>query len=121
VSPFCAAAIDSRDVRALVTLFVYGIAVLGASYIVFFRPIILVRLPLWVLCHTVYRLHVLGRDNIPASGAALLVCNHVSYLDWLFILAGQKRHIHFVIFAGWTNVWGLRHILNWAGVIPISQ
>src|SRR5262245_37264782 len=100
---------------------ILGVLVTAALYVIVIRPVLLVRIPLWILCHTVYRLRSFGRENIPAKGAALLVCNHVSYFDWLFILAGQKRHIHFVIFAGWTKVWGLRHLLRWAGVIPIDK
>jgi acyl-[acyl-carrier-protein]-phospholipid O-acyltransferase/long-chain-fatty-acid--[acyl-carrier-protein] ligase len=75
----------------------------------------------WIVCHTLYRLHVMGRDNVPRQGAALLVCNHVSYLDFVFLLAAQPRYIHFVIFAGWTRQFGLRHLLKWAGVIPIDR
>ncbi len=115
------AVIDVGDLHALLTLGLLGSVLLAAGYVVFFRPIILVRVPLWILCHTIYRLRGFGGDNIPANGPALLVCNHVSYLDWLFIMAGQKRHIQFVIFAGWTKVWGLRHLLKWAGVIPIDK
>src|SRR6185369_12194135 len=109
------------DTHALFTLLLLGLGVFGAAYVIFYRPALLVRVPVWILCHTVYRLHSVGRDNIPTSGPVLLVCNHVSYLDWLFIMAGHKRHIRFVIFAGWTKVWGLRQILNWAGVIPIDK
>src|SRR5262249_46716572 len=45
---------------------------------------------------------------------------HVSYLDFIFLLAAQRRFIHFVIFAGWTRMLFLRHLLRWAGVIPID-
>ena len=40
------------------------------------------------------------RRDEPATGGALLVCNHVSYIDWLLLLASQRRHIRFVVFAG---------------------
>jgi acyl-[acyl-carrier-protein]-phospholipid O-acyltransferase/long-chain-fatty-acid--[acyl-carrier-protein] ligase len=97
-------------------------AVLVALVILFWlRPVLLVRISVWILCHTVYRLRVMGRENIPATGPALLVCNHVSYLDFVFLLAAQPRYIHFVIFAGWTRRFGLRHLLKWAGVIPIDR
>src|SRR5947209_3676548 len=103
---YCFADTSARDVSALGTLLPCAAALALAIYVVCCRPGLLVRLPLWLLCHTVYRMRVFGRHNVPARGAALLVCNHVSYLDWMFILAGQKRHVHFVIFAGWTHVWG---------------
>src|SRR5690349_7782694 len=118
--PLLASIFDDLSTGTII-LYVLGIFVLGLLALCIFRPIYLVRIPLWILCHTIYRLRVIGRENVPKTGAALLVCNHVSYLDFLFLLAAQKRHIHFVIFAGWTRVWGLRHVLKWAGVIPIDK
>jgi acyl-[acyl-carrier-protein]-phospholipid O-acyltransferase/long-chain-fatty-acid--[acyl-carrier-protein] ligase len=98
------------------------VALVAVASLVFcvWRPMALVRLVLWVFGHTLYRIRTFGLEHVPASGPALLVCNHVSYIDWLLLLAGQKRFVHFVIFAGWTRVWGLRHLLRWAGVIPID-
>jgi acyl-[acyl-carrier-protein]-phospholipid O-acyltransferase/long-chain-fatty-acid--[acyl-carrier-protein] ligase len=97
-----------------------GLALLLLLILFWLKPVLLVRIPVWLVTHTFYRVRVFGRANIPATGPALLVCNHVSYVDWLLLLAGQKRFIHFVIFAGWTRTWGLRHLLRWAGVIPID-
>jgi acyl-[acyl-carrier-protein]-phospholipid O-acyltransferase / long-chain-fatty-acid--[acyl-carrier-protein] ligase len=102
-------------------LLVAGLAGISLLVLLWFRPILLVRTPLWLLSHSIYRVTVIGRNNVPATGPALLVCNHVSYFDWLFLLASQRRFIHFVIFAGWTRRFGLRHILRWAGVIPIDK
>jgi len=98
-----------------------GIAALALAVLFWLRPVLLVRIPVWILCHSFYRVRVLGRENIPAKGPALLVCNHVSYVDWLFLVAAQPRFVHFVIFAGWTRTFGLRHLLRWAGVIPIDK
>jgi acyl-[acyl-carrier-protein]-phospholipid O-acyltransferase/long-chain-fatty-acid--[acyl-carrier-protein] ligase len=97
-------------VAALVLIVVIGVA----------RPYWLLRAVLWLLTHSVYWVRVLGRENVPAKGAALLVCNHVSYVDWLLLLASQRRFIRFVVWAGFTKKWGLRHILRWAGCIPID-
>jgi acyl-[acyl-carrier-protein]-phospholipid O-acyltransferase/long-chain-fatty-acid--[acyl-carrier-protein] ligase len=104
-----------------ITLLCLAALALGLVVLFYFRPALLVRIPVWVLCHTVYRVRVLGRQHVPAKGPALLVCNHVSYLDWMFLLTAQRRFLHFVIFAGWTRRFGLRHLLRWAGVIPIDK
>jgi acyl-[acyl-carrier-protein]-phospholipid O-acyltransferase/long-chain-fatty-acid--[acyl-carrier-protein] ligase len=104
-----------------VILYSLGLFFLALVVLFWFRPVLLVRIPVWILCHTFYRVRVLGRENIPATGPALLVCNHVSYIDWLFLVAAQPRFVHFVIFAGWTKRFGLRHLLRWAGVIPIDK
>jgi acyl-[acyl-carrier-protein]-phospholipid O-acyltransferase/long-chain-fatty-acid--[acyl-carrier-protein] ligase len=81
---------------------------------------VLVRLPLWILRHTFYRVHVHGAENLPAEGAALLVANHVSYIDALLILAAQKRPVRFVIWAPYARMPFLRWILRAVRVIPID-
>src|SRR5262245_12884180 len=93
---------------------------LGLILLFWWKPILLVRIPVWFISHTLYHVRVFGAKHIPRRGAALLVCNHVSYLDFVFLLAAQRRFIHFVIFAGWTRKYVLRHLLRWAGVIPID-
>ncbi len=105
----------------VVVLWLLAVCVLAIAISCYFKPILLVRMGIWILRHTIYRLRVIGEEHVPADGPALLVCNHVSYLDFMFLLAAQQRFIHFVIFAGWTRVWGLRRILKWAGVIPIDK
>jgi acyl-[acyl-carrier-protein]-phospholipid O-acyltransferase/long-chain-fatty-acid--[acyl-carrier-protein] ligase len=72
------------------------------------------------LTHSLYRLHVAGRANIPRRGGALLVCNSVNYLDWLLVLAAQRRPIRFVLFSPWLGGWWLRHLLRWTGAIVVD-
>ncbi len=95
-----------------------GLMVLPACGWLF--PYRALRLGLWLLTHSVYWLRVQGRQNVPAHGGALLVCNHVSYLDWLLLVAAHRRLLRLVVFAGWTKQWGVRHLLKWAGVITID-
>ena len=104
------------------TVWLAVIVVAVAAFIVvsWLRPIWPVRVLLWIITHTVYRVRKFGLENVPAEGGALLVCNHVSYIDWLLVLAAQKRFIRFVIFAAWTKRFGIRHLLRWAGAIPID-
>jgi acyl-[acyl-carrier-protein]-phospholipid O-acyltransferase/long-chain-fatty-acid--[acyl-carrier-protein] ligase len=111
---------DAEGDPALLVWIALGLAAAALVVLLWRKPRLLVWLPCWVLSHTLYRVRVHGREHVPAKGPALLVCNHVSYLDWLFLLVAQRRFIHFVIFAGWTRRWGLRHLLRWAGVIPID-
>jgi acyl-[acyl-carrier-protein]-phospholipid O-acyltransferase/long-chain-fatty-acid--[acyl-carrier-protein] ligase len=95
-------------------------AVLVLVAVFWFLPGLILRPLLWLVTHTIYRVRVLGRRKVPRRGGALLVCNHVSYVDWMLLLAAQPRFIRFVIFAGWARRFGLRHLLRWAGVIPID-
>jgi acyl-[acyl-carrier-protein]-phospholipid O-acyltransferase / long-chain-fatty-acid--[acyl-carrier-protein] ligase len=84
------------------------------------RPYIPGRALLWLFVRLFYRMDVIGRENIPTSGPALLVCNHVSYIDWVLLLVAQRRFIRFVIFAGWTRMLFIRYLLRWGKVIPID-
>jgi 1-acyl-sn-glycerol-3-phosphate acyltransferase len=68
-----------------------------AFYIYTLVPEFLVRFMVWMLIHSVYRLKKDGLDRIPQEGPALLVCNHVSYVDALVISAACRRPIRWVM------------------------
>jgi 1-acyl-sn-glycerol-3-phosphate acyltransferase len=68
-----------------------------AAYIYLLVPEFLMRFICWLLVHSVYRLEKRGLENIPDEGAAVLVCNHVSFVDPLVILAASPRPIRFVM------------------------
>ena len=61
-----------------------------------------------------------GAGNIPETGPALLVANHVSYIDPLVIMTAQKRRIRFLVWAPYWSCRALRLILRLANVIPID-
>jgi 1-acyl-sn-glycerol-3-phosphate acyltransferase len=68
-----------------------------AAYIYLLVPEFLMRFICWLLVHSVYRLEKSGLENIPDEGPAVLVCNHVSFVDPLVILAASPRPIRFVM------------------------
>ncbi len=68
-----------------------------ALYIFNLVPEFLMRFICWLLIHTFYRLEKTGLENIPAKGPAVLVCNHVSFVDPLVVLAASPRPIRFVM------------------------
>jgi 1-acyl-sn-glycerol-3-phosphate acyltransferase len=94
--------------------------VLVAAYIYSLVPEFLMRFVAWLLVHTFYRIRLVHAERIPEQGAAVLVCNHVSYVDAVVIMAESPRPIRFVMdhrifrtpFAGWL----FRH----AKAIPIA-
>jgi 1-acyl-sn-glycerol-3-phosphate acyltransferase len=57
---------------------------------------ILLRFVCWLLVHTLYRLEKRG-EEFPESGAALIVCNHVTFVDALVISAACRRPIRFIM------------------------
>ena len=68
-----------------------------AIYIFTLVPEFLLRFIVWLLVHAVYRLRVRGEEHIPDAGPALLVANHVSFVDALVIMAVSRRPIRFVM------------------------
>jgi acyl-[acyl-carrier-protein]-phospholipid O-acyltransferase/long-chain-fatty-acid--[acyl-carrier-protein] ligase len=75
----------------------------------------------WICTHTFWRIRVLGVENIPRNGPALLVSNHVSYIDWMLIFAACPRRVRILVWAGyWRNpIWAF--FLTWVRAIPIDN
>lgn len=94
--------------------------ILVALYIFLQVPIFAIRFLVWVLTHTLYRVRHKNLQHIPEQGGALLVCNHVSYMDALLLSAVCPRLIHFVMEEEYANLPLLKRFLKRAGVIPIS-
>lgn len=92
---------------------------LVATYLFLQVPIFVVRLLVWALTHTIYRVKHKHLYHLPEHGGALIVCNHVSYMDALLLSAVCPRLIRFVMEEDYANVPILRRFLSRAGVIPI--
>ena len=78
------------------------------------------RFVVWVSLHTIYRVKTIGLDAIPRHGPAVLVCNHVSYVDALIIAGYVQRPIRFVMDSRIYNTPGLNWIFRMAKTIPIA-
>ncbi|HXZ20993.1 MAG TPA: acyl-[ACP]--phospholipid O-acyltransferase [Candidatus Acidoferrales bacterium] len=74
-----------------------GLTLLATIYVCVLLPDALLRLVLWFATNTVYRIRVVGRDNIPEREGALLVCNHMSWVDALLLTASTDRPIRFLM------------------------
>lgn len=84
-------------------------------------PETFIRLMLVVFTHTIYRLTIIGRDRIPQEGGALLVPNHVSFIDGLLLLATTDRPIRFLIDQYYYDLRVLNPFAKIMGAIPISS
>ncbi len=91
-----------------------------AIYIYTVIPEFLFRFIAWMLAHCMYRLKVTGAHQIPKTGAAVLICNHVSFIDWLIISAGIKRPIRYVMDYSFQKNFLVRRFIQRAKVIPIA-
>ncbi|MEC7307794.1 MFS transporter [Vibrio gigantis] len=83
-------------------------------------PIYAFRFFTWVVTHTMYRVKHKNLHHLPEKGGALIICNHVSYMDALLLSAVCPRLIRFVMEEDYTKLPPIRRFLKRAGVIPIS-
>lgn len=79
------------------------------------------RLLVWLLTHTVYRVRVVGGGHLPDKGGALLVCNHLSFMDATFLLASTRRRIRFILYKGIYDKWYVKPWARMLRIIPISS
>jgi 1-acyl-sn-glycerol-3-phosphate acyltransferase len=83
-------------------------------------PEFLIRFIAWLLIHTIHRVHTVDAARIPLQGAAVLVCNHVSYVDAIVIMAASPRPIRFVMDHRIFKLPVLSWLFRSAGAIPIA-
>ncbi|MGD9774923.1 MFS transporter [Diaphorobacter sp.] len=91
-----------------------------AFYIFLLVPEYLLRFVAWVLSRCVYRFKVRGDEHIPATGAAILVCNHVSFVDAVLLMAASPRPICFVMDHRIFRMPVLGGLFRLAKAIPIA-
>ncbi len=89
-------------------------------YIIKQVPDFLMRFIIWLLLHTMYRVKHHGLHNIPLEGAAVLVCNHVSFVDPLIIAGFANRPVRFVMDHHIFKIPVLNFIFRTAKAIPIA-
>jgi 1-acyl-sn-glycerol-3-phosphate acyltransferase len=97
-----------------------GLNALVALYIFSLVPEFLMRFLAWLLIHTIHRVSTVDVERIPAEGPAVLVCNHVSYVDAIVIGAASPRPIRFVMDHRIFKAPLLGWIFRTAKAIPIA-
>ncbi len=104
--------------------FFLAVAILNglvAIYIFTLTPEFLMRFMAWAYVKLMYRVKITGiEEHVPDEGPALLVCNHVSYMDALVISGAVPRPIRFVMYYRFFDIPVLRWIFRTAGAIPIA-
>jgi len=95
--------------------------IIVALYIFSIVPEFLMRLLSLFMVRALYRLRARGtEEHLPAEGAALIVCNHVSYMDALILAAVMPRPVRFVMYHRIFNIPVMRWIFKTAKAIPIA-
>ena len=91
-----------------------------AFYIFMLVPEYLLRFVAFLLTRCVYRFKVRGDENIPTKGAAILVCNHVSFVDAVLLMAASPRPIRFIMDSAIFRIPVLGWFFKLAKAIPIA-
>ncbi|MBI5755427.1 MAG: AMP-binding protein, partial [Nitrospirae bacterium] len=91
-----------------------------AGYVIKELPDFLLRFVFYILVHTVYRVRVVGGKNVPLRGPAILVCNHVSFMDPFFVGTSVPRLIRFLITRDYYAIKSLKWFFRLMKAIPVS-
>jgi 1-acyl-sn-glycerol-3-phosphate acyltransferase len=94
---------------------------LVAIYIFTLLPEFLMRFLVWILINMLYRVRPTGLENIPDEGPAVLVCNHVSFVDALLVGGSIRRPVRFVMYYKIFQIPLLSFIFKTAKAIPIAS
>lgn len=113
---FALAGIDSVGLFYILT----AVAVIGTGYTVRKLPHSLARILATAILKRRYRVEVIGFDNIPQSGATLLLGNHISWIDWALVQIACPRPIRFVMLKRIYETWYLQPFFKAFGVVPIA-
>ncbi|WP_153133241.1 MFS transporter [Dechloromonas hortensis] len=96
--------------NAAVAIYIYGLV-----------PEFLLRFIAWLLVKAAYRLRCEGLEHIPGEGAAVLVANHVSFVDAVVIMGASPRPLRFVMDYRIFRIPLLSFIFRHCGAIPIAS
>ena len=90
-------------------------------YVCWLIPQATVRFMVWLISRTVYRVRTHGIENIPDEGPALLVANHVTWMDGILILLASSRPIRMIAWADYVKGPFLGRLARMYGIIPIRS
>ena len=102
-------------------LVIAGLNVLVAIYIYGLLPEFLMRFLAWILISFVYRIRPTGLENIPDEGPAIVVSNHVSYVDPIILGGSIRRPMRFVMYYKIFDIPILNFFFRNAKAIPIAS
>jgi 1-acyl-sn-glycerol-3-phosphate acyltransferase len=107
------------DIRGLLLLTAV-LNALVAVYLYTLVPEFFLRFIAYLLVRFIYRLRTSGVEQIPADGPALLICNHVSFVDGLVISAACPRPVRFVMEAAIFKIPVVNLICRGMKAIPVA-
>jgi hypothetical protein len=100
------------DLSARWIIVLAGLTALGViAYLLVLLPDFVIRFMLWLLTHSIYRIRIVGPENVPLNGPALLVCNHLSFVDGLLVGAASSA----------SSASSMRVLQGTAGLVPADD
>lgn len=92
----------------------------GMLWAIYLLPDFLIRLIFVIVTHTFYRLKIVGGEHVPQEGGALLVPNHVSFIDGFLVMASTDRQVRFIVDEIYYNHRFLHPFMKAMHAIPVS-
>ncbi|MBI1319873.1 MAG: MFS transporter [Candidatus Hydrogenedens sp.] len=92
-----------------------------AIYIYTLIPEFMYRFLCWVVGNLIYNVRVEGHEKIPTEGAALMVSNHVTFIDWLVIAGACRRPVRLVMHYSFMKYPLFNRLCRRNGIIPIAS
>ncbi len=103
-------------------ILMFGLLTIVATFfLVAALPDFFSRLILWMLTHTLYKIKAVGQENVPARGPAILVCNHMSFIDGLLIGACVQRFIRFMVYDFFCELRLIGWFLRLMKALPVAD
>jgi len=93
----------------------------GTAWALWLLPDAFLRLVLVILTNTIYRLRLVGQHHVPHTGGALLVPNHMSFVDGFLLMAAVDRPIRFIVDTAYASHPLFKWLMTVMRVIPISS
>ncbi|MBZ5625690.1 MAG: MFS transporter [Acidobacteriia bacterium] len=90
-------------------------------YILTVVPDYFIRFVLWLLTHTIFRIRIVGQENVPFRGPALLVSNHMSHVDGFLVGACVQRFIRFMVWKPYYEAKALNWFFRKTMAIPVGR
>lgn len=91
------------------------------AFLLIWRPSLILRTLGLILSHTLYRIRVDRIENYPDTGPVLLVANHISFLDFIFILCLKPRRVTFIVDEAFYRFPGLHLFFRWSGALEAPR
>ncbi len=103
---------------------IHGLEIVLAAWLIallVWRPSLTLRTLGLFLSHTLYRIRVDRIENYPDAGPVLLVANHISFLDFIFILCLKPRRVTFMVDEAFYRFPGLHLFFRWSGALEVPR